>query len=148
MTRQPATPMNPVIIPHAGFVVIWAFWLVGVPLYIYGLATGASWATPAGALCWLVAFFCFETLAWRVRPTWTLSGVIGYYVGSLSAGGDRSWHWLVDVVAAPIMLLVLYTSVLLVDGWAGWVLGLGLAGPGLVLLHRHWRFMSRPLEAM
>lgn len=129
--------------PHAWFLAVWSFWWIGTPIYTYGLATGAEWATPVGAFSWLAMFGWFEAVPMLMgRDEWTLSGVVGWLIWRLSAGGDRSWSWLADVLALPIAVLLVYTFAALFGGWVGWTLGLGWGGLLLVLLHRHWRWMS------
>ena len=134
--------------PNLVAAAVWAFWWLGTPLYTYGLATGASWATPLGAFTWLAAFGPFEAVPMTAgRSEWTLSGVVGRLIWRLSAGGDRSWGWLADAIALPVAVLIVYTFVRLFGGWVGWTLGLGWALLLLVLLHRHWRHVADALGA-
>jgi hypothetical protein len=130
--------------PHPIFLVVWAFWWLGCPIYTYGLATGQEWATPVGGFTWLAMFGWFEAFPLILgQYRWTLSGVIGWLIALLTGGDkDRSWHWLADALALPIAVLIVVTFAALFGGWVGWTLGLGWGGLTLVLLRRHWRFMA------
>ncbi len=129
---------------HPGFIAIWTFWILGCPIYTYGLAAEAAWATQIGAFVWLAMFGWFEAFPLIMkRNAWTLSGVVGFLIWRLSAGGDRSWAWLADAIALPVSVLLVYTLVALFPGWTGWTLGLGYGGLLLAILHRHFRWMSQ-----
>jgi hypothetical protein len=134
---------NSVQRPPAMFLAVWGFWLIGCPIYTYGLATAQPWATPVGAFGWLAAFGWFEAIPLLMgRGEWTLSGVVGWLIRMLEGGEDRAWRWLADVIALPIAVLLAVTFVALFGGWVGWALGVGWALLLLALLHRHWRYMA------
>jgi hypothetical protein len=129
--------------PHPIFLVVWAFWTLGCPIYTYGLATGQEWATPIGGFTWLAMFGWFEAFPLIMRqPAWTLSGVIGWLIQLLSGGKDRSWYWLAEVFALPISVLLLVTFAALFGGWIGWTMGLGWGVLVFALLRKHWRYMG------
>ena len=114
------------MIPHPMFAGVWSLWYVGVLSYHF-------LDQPWQALTWLCGFFLFEMIAFKVHPAFTLSWVVAW------CAKHPGWGLVVDVVAAPIGLLILRICVALVPvPWGGWVLGISLGVLTVLLLHRHW----------
>lgn len=131
--------------PSVAFLILWSFWWLGCSIYTWALATGTEWAIPIGGFAWLAGFAWFEAIPLKMRkPGWTLSGVVGFLIWRPSKGKDPAWGWLADAIALPVAVLLTYTLVRLFPGWTGWTLGLGYGALLLVILHGHFRLMSKP----